>query len=103
MTTMLIALQQGRKLADNAKDTANKIMDVLKEYGYQIDSDEARQILLTLTVGFYKAKAVQQHLTNDQIGKLVIAEVDMSLTSHFGNIHSREIIEAIFISIAKLL
>jgi hypothetical protein len=100
---MLIAVQQGRKVADKAKDTFDKIMDILKEYGYQIDSDEARQILLTLTIGSYKVKAVQLHLTNDQIGKLVIAEVDMSLKSHFGNIHSREIIEAIFISIAKLL
>ena len=90
-------------MADKAKDAADKIMDVLKEYGYQMDSDEARQILLMLMVGFYKAKAVQQHLTNDQIGKLVITEVDMSLKSHFGNIPSREIIEAIFVSIAKLL
>ena len=40
---------------------------------------------------------------SDQIGKLVIAQVDMSLKNHFGNIPSREIIEAIFISIAKLL
>ena len=72
-----------------------RIIDLLENNGFQVDMDPARHILLKLVIGSYKVKAVTQHLTNKQIGELLITDIQRSLKMEFADRTVKEIMEAI--------
>ena len=79
----------------------NKITKVLEDSGFQTDKDLARHILLMLVIGSYKVGAVSRDLTNEQVGEIIINELNTSMKAHFGNHTTAEITKSIFIGIAK--
>lgn len=80
---------------------ANKITEVLEDSGFQTDKDLVRHILLMLVIGSYKVRAVTRDLTNEQVGEIIINELNTSMKAHFGDHTTAEIIKSIFIGIAK--
>jgi hypothetical protein len=80
---------------------ANKITKVLEDSGFQTDKDLARHILLMLAIGSYKVSAVKRDLTNEQMGEIIINELNNSMKANFGDHTTAEIIKSIFIGIAK--
>jgi hypothetical protein len=84
-----------------ANRVADKITEVLEDQGFQKDKDVARHILLMLVVGSYKINAVAQDMSNEQIGEIIIGELNTSIKAHFGDYTAYEIMKTIFTGIAK--
>jgi hypothetical protein len=80
---------------------ANKIIEVLEDSGFQTDKDLVRHILLMSVIGSYKVRAVTRDLTNEQVGEIIINELNTSMKAYFGDHTTSEIIKSIFIGIAK--
>lgn len=73
----------------------DRLIDLLENNGFQVDKDPARRVLLKLVIGSYKVKAVTQDLTNEQLGELLIKDIDRSLKAEFADRTVKEIMEAI--------
>jgi hypothetical protein len=57
---------------DDYNYTKIRLIDLLENN----DKDPARRVLLKLVIGSYKVKAVTQDLTNEQLGELLIKDID---------------------------
>lgn len=79
----------------------DEIIYILERHHFRQGSDAARYILLTLTIGSYRAKSFRSEISNEELAEMMISEMNTSLKAHFGEDIARDLMKNMFVTIIK--